>query len=48
MEPMRRFAAGLLAFVGLLLVPLADAGVWTQRELLDTASFTEPHGRRAA
>ena len=37
---MRRFAAGVLAFIGLLLVPLADAGVWTQRELLNTASFT--------
>lgn len=38
---MRRFAAGILAFVGLLLVPLADAGLWTQRELLTTASFTD-------
>ena len=32
--------AGLLAIVGLLLVPLADLGIWTQRELLPTDAFT--------
>jgi len=30
-----------LVVIGLLLVPLAAAGVWTQRHVLDTRSFTE-------
>lgn len=38
---MRAFLAGLLALVGLLLVPLANLGVWTQREVLPTDSFTD-------
>jgi hypothetical protein len=38
---MRGFLAGLLALVGLLLVPLADLGVWTQREVVPSAAFTE-------
>jgi hypothetical protein len=38
---MRGFLAGLLALIGLLLVPLADLGVWAQRELLPTAAFTD-------
>jgi hypothetical protein len=38
---MRSSAAGLLALVGLLLVPLADVGLWTQRQLLPTESFTD-------
>jgi hypothetical protein len=38
---MRGFLAGLLALVGLLLVPLASLGVWTQRELLPTSSFAK-------
>jgi hypothetical protein len=38
---MRGFLAGVLAVIGLLLVPLASLGVWTQRELLPTESFTD-------
>lgn len=38
---MRGFLAGLLALMGLVLVPLADLGVWTQRELIPTESFTD-------
>ncbi len=38
---MRRFVAGLLALIGLLLVPLADAGVWMQRVVIPTGSFTD-------
>jgi len=33
--------AGLLALGGLLLVPLADVGLWTQRQLLPTEAFTD-------
>src|SRR5437899_528690 len=39
--PSRAFVAGLLAFVGLVLLPLADVGVWTRRELLDRDRFTD-------
>jgi hypothetical protein len=38
---MRGFLAGLLALIGLLLVPIADLGVWTQRELIPTEAFTD-------
>lgn len=38
---MRAFVAGLLVVVGLLMVPLADVGVWTRRHVLDTSSFTD-------
>jgi hypothetical protein len=38
---MRGFLAGLLALVGLVLLPFAALGVWTQRELLPTESFTD-------
>ena len=37
---MRGFVAGLLALIGLLLLPLGDAGIWTRRELLDRGQFT--------
>src|SRR5258708_39533558 len=37
---MRGLLAGLLAIIGLLVVPLADLGIWTQRELLPTDAFT--------
>jgi hypothetical protein len=37
---MRGFLAGVLILVGLLLVPLANLGVWTQREVLSTDAFT--------
>jgi hypothetical protein len=37
---MRGFVAGVLIVVGLLLVPLADLGLWTQREVLSTSEFT--------
>jgi hypothetical protein len=35
----RGFVAGLVVVIGLLLVPLADAAVWTRRELLPRGSF---------
>jgi hypothetical protein len=38
---MRGFLAGLLVAVGLLLLPLADVAVWTQRSLLSTSGFTD-------
>jgi len=38
---MRGFLAGLLLAIGLVLVPLADLGVWTQRQLLPTAAFSD-------
>jgi len=38
---MRTFLAGLLAVIGLVLVPLAAVGVWTQRELIPSGSFTD-------
>jgi hypothetical protein len=38
---MRGAVAGLLALIGLLLVPLADVGVWTRHELLDRDQFTD-------
>lgn len=38
---MRGFIAGLLVLVGLLLVPLADLGIWTQRQILPTDAFTD-------
>jgi hypothetical protein len=37
---MRAFLAGLLVVVGLLLLPLANLGIWTQRTLLSTSGFT--------
>src|ERR1051325_2504216 len=38
---MRGVLAGLLALVGLVLVPLADAGAWTRRELLPREQFVD-------
>jgi hypothetical protein len=38
---MRGFLAGFLALVGLVLLPFAALGVWTQRELLPTEPFTD-------
>lgn len=38
---MRSFLAGVLVAVGLLLVPLADLGVWTQRTIVSTPGFTD-------
>ena len=38
---MRGLIAGLLLLVGLALVPLANIGVWTRRELLPSHSFTD-------
>jgi hypothetical protein len=38
---MRGLVAGLLLLVGLLLVPFASFGIWTQRELLPTDAFTD-------
>lgn len=38
---MRGFVAGLLLLVGLLLVPFADLGIWTRRQILPTDSFTD-------
>jgi hypothetical protein len=38
---MRGFLAGLLVAAGLLLLPLADVAVWTQRSLLSTSGFTD-------
>jgi hypothetical protein len=38
---MRGFAAGLLLLAGLVLVPFANIGIWTRRELLPTDSFTQ-------
>lgn len=38
---MRGFIAGVLVVVGLILVPFATIGIWTQRELLDTEAFTD-------
>jgi hypothetical protein len=37
---MRAFLAGLLVVIGLVLLPLANLGVWTQRTLLSTSAFT--------
>ena len=37
---MRGFVAGVLIVLGLFLVPLANLGVWTQREVLSTNAFT--------
>jgi len=38
---MRTFLAVVLAVLGLVLVPLAALGVWTQRELIPTEAFTD-------
>ncbi|MBM3672387.1 MAG: hypothetical protein FJW86_09465 [Actinobacteria bacterium] len=38
---MRGFPAGLLVVGGLVMVPLADAGLWSQRHLFDNESFTD-------
>lgn len=38
---MRSFLAGALVAVGLLLVPLADLGAWTQRTIVSTDGFTD-------
>jgi hypothetical protein len=38
---MRGFVAGLLLFVGFVLVPFATLGIWTRRELLPTDAFTD-------
>jgi hypothetical protein len=38
---MRGFIAGVLVVVGLILVPFATVGIWTQRKLLDTEAFTD-------
>ena len=38
---MRGLVAGLLLFVGFLLVPFATLGIWTQRELLPTEAFAD-------
>jgi hypothetical protein len=38
---MRQVLAGLLLVVGLLLVPFADLGIWTRRQLLPTDAFTD-------
>jgi len=38
---MRGFIAGLLVLVGLVLVPFADFGIWTRRQLLSTDAFTD-------
>jgi len=38
---MRGFIAAVLVVVGLILVPFATVGVWTQRNLLDTEAFTD-------
>ncbi|MEX2253884.1 MAG: hypothetical protein WEC34_00450 [Acidimicrobiia bacterium] len=38
---MRGFIAGLLVLVGLFLVPFADLGIWTQRQILPTDEFTD-------
>jgi hypothetical protein len=38
---MRGSLAGLLALVGLVLLPLADATVWTRRQLLDRNRFID-------
>ena len=37
---MRGFVAAVLIALGLLLVPLANLGVWTQREVLSTSGFS--------
>jgi len=38
---MRGVVAGLLLVVGLLLVPFANLGIWTRRQLLPTEAFTD-------
>jgi len=38
---MRGFVAGLLVLAGLVLVPFADLGIWTRREILPTEAFTD-------
>jgi hypothetical protein len=38
---MRGFLAGVLVAAGLVLLPLADLGVWSQRSLLSTSGFTD-------
>jgi hypothetical protein len=38
---MRGFIAGVLVLVGLILVPFATVGIWTERKLLDTEAFTD-------
>ena len=38
---MRGFLAGLLVFIGLVLVPFADLGIWTRREILPSEAFTD-------
>jgi hypothetical protein len=38
---MRTFLAGVLVVLGLLLVPLAAIGIWTQREIIPTDAFTD-------
>jgi hypothetical protein len=38
---MRGFLAGLLLVVGVVLVPLADLGLWTQRQLVPTDAFVD-------
>jgi hypothetical protein len=37
---MRGFIAGVLIVLGLIIVPLANLGVWTQREVLSTDAFS--------
>jgi hypothetical protein len=38
---MRNFVAGVLVLVGLLLVPFADLGIWTRRQVLPTDAFVD-------
>jgi len=38
---MRAFLAGLLLAVGLVLLPLGDLGLWTQRQLVPTDAFID-------
>lgn len=38
---MRGFLVSVLAMLAILLLPLADLGLWVQRQLLDTSQFTQ-------
>ena len=38
---LRGLVAGLLVFFGLLVFPLANLGIWTQRQVLDTGAFND-------
>jgi hypothetical protein len=38
---MRGFIAGVLVFIGLVLVPFATVGIWVRREILPTDAFTD-------